>query len=642
MKSLKLTNQVEIPILGFGTWQLSGDICITSVSTALEVGYRLLDTADSYGNHQEVAKAIRSSGIKRGELFITTKIPRTKLQPPDIRDCVERYLEELETNYIDLLLIHWPNKEIPIQATLEAMNKFKKQGQVKALGVSNFTINHLEDVLNTGIEITNNQVELHPTFNQKKLVAFCHAHKITVTAYSPIARGADLKLEAVTMLAKKYGSTPSQIILAWIMSRGIITIPKSSNSEHIKDNFEATGIKLSAEDLSLIDSIPQDRRLINPATSEFDYWARLTLSMINWKVLIILGLIITSLGVYLKKTPSPLPPSLPQGGQGPNTSVQAVEVITTNLAVPWALAFMPNGNLLVTERAGSVKIVNLTTDKSVKEVGKVSVHQVSESGLHGVAVDPNFTQNHFIYLYYTYSSENQNTLNRVSRFTFDSDQIRDEVVLVDQIPGAPTHDGGRIKFGPDKNLYLTTGDAQNPSFSQDKNSLAGKILRVTLEGGVSVYSYGHRNPQGITWDDSGRLWSTEHGQSATDELNLIELGKNYGWPNVRGDQKGSEYQSPVIHSGSDTWAPAGVAYYKDSLYFAGLRGNALYRYNLLTKSLQTLFQREFGRLREVILGPDNYLYLTTSNRDGRGIPKEGDDKIIRVDPNFIGVDPTKL
>ena len=204
--------------------------------------------------------------------------------------------------------------------------------------------------------------------------------------------------------------------------------------------------------------------------------------------------------------------------------------------------------------------------------------------------------------------------------------MREDKIIVDRIPGAPNHDGGRIKFGPDNFLYITTGDAQEPSLAQDRNSLAGKILRVTRDGdpvpdnlfGTRIYSYGHRNPQGITWDNQGRLWETEHGSSATDELNLITPGKNYGWPEIRGDQTRAGMVSPVIQSGSQTWAPGGVAFLNGSIFFAGLRGSALYEYKINEKRLVEHFKNEYGRLRDVVVGPDNMLYVTTSNRDGRG------------------------
>lgn len=340
----------------------------------------------------------------------------------------------------------------------------------------------------------------------------------------------------------------------------------------------------------------------------------------------------TSVPLQTTPIPSPTPDSKP-----------LVEVIAKNLEVPWALAFLPNGDILVTERIGRVRLIK-NSRLEEKSVAIINVKQTGESGLHGIAIHPNYPEKPYIYLYLTYLTGGEIALNRVSRFTFDEQSLKDEQIIVDKIPGAISHDGGRIKFGPDGYLYITTGDAQNPSLSQDKNSLAGKILRVTDEGkpvpgnpfGTLVYSYGHRNPQGIAWDSKGNLWETEHGQTATDELNLIEPGKNYGWPVTYGDQTQEGMIKPILQSGDNTWAPAGVAFFNESIFFAGLRGQALFE--VKTDNPATLkehFKGQFGRIRDVVLGPDNLLYITISNRDGRGNPTEEDDKILRINPGLL-------
>lgn len=361
-----------------------------------------------------------------------------------------------------------------------------------------------------------------------------------------------------------------------------------------------------------------------------------------WKVLgVILLLVIVAVGLDSNSTP---PKSTTQSKiSSSSIEIPKVEVIVKNLEVPWALAFLPtlpvggpDGSILVTERAGRVRSIDSAGGLQEKPIATLpQVKQTGESGLHGIVAHPKYPQQPYVYLYYTYSADGDNSLNRVSRFVFDKTTLTDEKVIVDKIPGAVFHDGGRIKFGPDGALYITTGDALNPSLSQDKNSLAGKILRVRDEGNVEMYSYGHRNPQGITWDGQGRLWETEHGQSATDEVNLIEEGKNYGWPIIRGEQKQQVMQEPVLQSGSDTWAPAGVAFYKGSIYFGGLRGQALYQFNIDTLEFKEHLKKEFGRIRDVVLGPDNMLYITTSNRDGRGTPAPDDDKIIRINPQKL-------
>ncbi len=326
----------------------------------------------------------------------------------------------------------------------------------------------------------------------------------------------------------------------------------------------------------------------------------------------------------------------------PNQENSKTEVIATGLQVPWALAFLPDKSILVTERSGSVKQVKPNGDISL--LATIPVKQIGESGLHGVALHPNFEENKFVYLYYTYGQSQDETQNKVVKMKLEKNKLIDETTIVDKIPGAIFHDGGRLKFGPDGFLYITTGDALNPSLAQNKSSLAGKILRVTDEGkpapgnpfGDLIYSFGHRNPQGITWDDQRRLWEVEHGQSATDELNLIEPGNNYGWPTIRGDQTQTGLITPILQSGNDTWAPAGAAFYNGSIFFGGLRGQALYQIVLGNQiQLKTHFKQEFGRIRDVILGPDNLLYITTSNRDGRGNPNADDDKIIRINPSLL-------
>ncbi|MBI4028798.1 MAG: aldo/keto reductase [Candidatus Blackburnbacteria bacterium] len=271
MNTVELNEQTKIPVLGFGTWQLEGEECVQAVSTALEVGYRHIDTADVYGNHKEVARAIKESGIPREELFVTTKIPRDLLRARDVSDSCERYLKELNMPYVDLFLIHWPNRQIPIAETLEAMNQLKKEEKVKAIGVSNFTEHHLEDALSTGYEVTLNQVELHPTFNQLKLQEFCKSKNVAMTAYSPLGRGEDLSHPTILESAKKYGVSPAQVVLNWIISRGIVAIPKSSNPDRIEDNFKATSWEMEKEDLEMINGIPQQPRILDHPSSEFNY-----------------------------------------------------------------------------------------------------------------------------------------------------------------------------------------------------------------------------------------------------------------------------------------------------------------------------------------------------------------------------------
>jgi glucose/arabinose dehydrogenase len=334
--------------------------------------------------------------------------------------------------------------------------------------------------------------------------------------------------------------------------------------------------------------------------------------------------------------------SASDGGSDSTTNGdQEIETAAYNLNIPWDLAFLPDGGMLVTERPGILKKIG----GEEFSIAIPEVEHVGEGGLLGIALHPDFRNNKDLYLYFT-KRVNSRIINTVERFTLSGNSIKEGRTIITDIPGASNHNGGRIKFGPDGFLYITTGDAQNPDSAQDTNSLAGKILRLdengnTPEGnpfGNAVYSYGHRNPQGLAWDDQGRLWATEHGRSGAlsglDELNLIEKGGNYGWPIIQGDEEQDGLISPAIHSGLSTWAPSGTAYHKNSIFFTGLRGEALYEApineNGGINEIKINFENEFGRLRHVAVGTDGFFYLLTSNTDGRGSPKENDDKIIKV------------
>ena len=328
--------------------------------------------------------------------------------------------------------------------------------------------------------------------------------------------------------------------------------------------------------------------------------------------------------------------------------VNEPEVVAEKLNIPWELAFLPGGDMLVTERPG--RLLRIGESRDAIEVSGVA-HR-GEGGLLGLVLHPDFAKNGWLYLYMTTASGGGLT-NRVERYVLRGTTLSERTVIIENIPGAANHDGGRIAFGPDGMLYITTGDAGNEDRSQDTKNLAGKILRVKDDGAIpsgnpfgnAVYSYGHRNVQGIAWDDAGQLWATEHGRSGVrsgyDELNKIVKGANYGWPIVEGDESREGMVSPQLNSGaSETWAPSGMAYLRGHALFAGLRGESLYVADTSSgkaAGLKVYLRKTYGRLRTVSLGPDGMLYVLTNNRDGRGSPSASDDRIIRIDPASLGL-----
>ncbi len=325
-----------------------------------------------------------------------------------------------------------------------------------------------------------------------------------------------------------------------------------------------------------------------------------------------------------------------------------VEVVARGLEVPWAIGFAPDGRLFVTERPGRIRVMKDGRLDPIP-VATLPVTAAGEGGLMGLALDPAFDRNSYLYACYTASTGirpiNWTPFNRVVRLTVRDGRASDERVLIDRLPGARNHNGCRLKFGPDGKLYVTTGDAGDAQLAQRLDSLAGKILRLNPDGtppednpisGSPVYSFGHRNPQGLAWDPSKRLFAAEHGPSAHDEVNYIRPGLNYGWPQVIGRGGDPRYADPLIESGNETWAPSGIAALGGDLFVAALRGQRLLRLRLGPEpnvtQIESLLIGTHGRLRDVVVGPDRLLYVTTSNRDGRGSPAPDDDRILRVTP----------
>ncbi|MGW7469609.1 PQQ-dependent sugar dehydrogenase [Streptomyces xantholiticus] len=346
-------------------------------------------------------------------------------------------------------------------------------------------------------------------------------------------------------------------------------------------------------------------------------------------------------------TPSGTASSAAPSPSGPPAkgSVKVVSTLTEELKSPWGLAALPDGDLLVASRdEGTITRVDVESGKKT-EIGSVpGVAPGGEGGLMGLAISPSFASDHQVYAYFTTASD-----NRIARLLYDEEkpagqQLGAPDTVLRGIPKGVIHNGGRIAFGPDKMLYAGTGETGDTGLAQDKESLGGKILRMTPDGqpvhgnpdpDSVVYSYGHRNVQGLAWDSEKRLWAAEFGQNTWDELNLIEPGKNYGWPEVEG--KGGEpgFVSPVAQWKTADASPSGIAYAQGSIWMAGLRGERLWRIPLSgaepSADSQPFLEEEYGRLRTVVSAGGDKLWLVTSETDGRGTPGSGDDMILQLE-----------
>ncbi len=341
-----------------------------------------------------------------------------------------------------------------------------------------------------------------------------------------------------------------------------------------------------------------------------------------------------------------------------------VETWIKGLEIPWSLIFLPDGRALVSERPGRIRLI-VNNKLQEKPYISIDVAHIGEGGLMGLALHPEFPQKPFVYAMHTYEKDDS-LYNRIIRLKDLGDKAVFDKVIIDGIPGGKFHNGGRIAFGPDGMLYITAGETFEADMAQDLKSLGGKILRVTTEGdmpqdnpykGSPIYSYGHRNPQGLAWDTERTLFSSEHGPSgeyflfANDEINIIKKGGNYGWPEVVGAPGKKPYIDPLI-VWKKTTPPSGITFYrggklkhlKGDLFVTSLRGQCLIRIKLKNDSgryrvvkIERWFAEDYdegkyGRIRDVVEGPDGFLYFLTNNKDGRGRPKPGDDRIYRIVP----------
>jgi glucose/arabinose dehydrogenase len=329
-----------------------------------------------------------------------------------------------------------------------------------------------------------------------------------------------------------------------------------------------------------------------------------------------------------------------------------------NLQTPWQIVFAPDGRIFFTERAGRVRVWKNGILSTWLDL--TNIVEQGESGLLGIGLDPDFANNGYVYIAYTYSTPDWKFNNRIVRCKEDKamGKGKEDKTYIDNIKGQQNHNGGPIKFGPDGKMYWTVGDGFNNTLPQDLNSLNGKVLRLNLDGTVPsdnpfpnsyIWSYGNRNVQGLAWQEgTNNLFVTEHGPSSLgndcckDEINIIEKGKNYGWPVISGTQTQAGMENPIWLSGTDkTWAPAGAIFvkkgkWKGSFVFVGLKGETLYRAVIDPANPRKILRVEeylkntYGRLRDIAEAPDGTFYICVSNRDGRGTPKAEDDRIIKL------------
>jgi len=354
--------------------------------------------------------------------------------------------------------------------------------------------------------------------------------------------------------------------------------------------------------------------------------------------------------------PSPSDPPRVQPGEvvtAADGTRFAVEVVGQNLQIPWAMTFAPDGRMFFTERPGRVRILQNGQVLAAPALVLDDVAAVGEGGLLGIAVHPNFASNHFVFLAYTARLAGGARETRVMRYREVGNTLGEPMVILDRVGAADIHDGARVKFGPDRKLYVTMGDTAAPPTAQDLGTLTGKILRLNDDGtvpadnpypGSPIYTYGHRNPQGLDWHAvTGEPWGSEHGQTGNDEINRLQAGRNYGWPVIEADQTRAGMETPITFF-SPAIAPSGMAFYTGTtmtgfrldLFVGTLAGQHLLRVRFdpnnpnRVVATERLLAGRFGRIRDVINAPDGSLYLCTSNRDDRTTPAATDDRIIKL------------
>jgi glucose/arabinose dehydrogenase len=323
---------------------------------------------------------------------------------------------------------------------------------------------------------------------------------------------------------------------------------------------------------------------------------------------------------------------------GPGTP-HVVRTLATGLRAPWGVTFLPDGSALVGER-DTTRVLSVGRGK-VRPVGTVAgVRPQGEAGLLGLAASPHFARDRLVFAYLSTAQD-----NRVVTMRYDGRRLGPPRPVLTGIPNGFVHDGGRLLFAPDGNLFVSTGETGQGGLAQERGSLGGKILRITPQGrpapgnpwpGSPVWTLGHRNVQGLAFDGAGRLWATEFGANTWDELNRIEKGRNYGWPLQEGRGDDPAYRNPYVQWRTDDASPSGLAYLDGSLWAGALRGGRLWQIPVrpdgTTGRPRDFFVGEYGRLRTVVAAPDGNLWVTTSNRDGRGDPAPQDDRILVVSP----------